>query len=185
MPSISGPCCSGFRRDRWSRKGWAGPNATAFNERYGRIETRITERSGGPQGEDNRMSRGSKSTIKLVRPGIMPALFGRHLIDKAVFLGLSEVADNLPPLEEECLPGPHGSGAGSGLPARGRRAARGGHQGDDEAAGSAPAGRDGANAAGLSRLPIRLGTDRLLGGSADGPAEFRTVATPPHLAGRQ
>src|SRR5580692_7742408 len=52
----------------------------------------------------NRMSRGSKSTIKMVRPGIMPTLFGRHLIDKAVFLSLSEVADNLPPLEEECVP---------------------------------------------------------------------------------
>jgi SNF2 family DNA or RNA helicase len=81
--------------------GWS--NSTAFNERYGRIETRITEKS-GVLGEDNRMSRGSKSTIKMVRPGIMPALFGKHLIDKAVFLGLSEVADNLPPLEEECVP---------------------------------------------------------------------------------
>jgi hypothetical protein len=81
--------------------GWS--QATAFNDRYGRLETRITERSGGP-GEDHRMSRGSKSTTKLVRPGIMPALFGRHLIDKAVFLSLSEVADNLPPLAEECVP---------------------------------------------------------------------------------
>ena len=50
------------------------------------------------------MSRGSKSTVKSVRPGIMPALFGNHLMDKAVFLSLREVAENLPPLEEECLP---------------------------------------------------------------------------------
>lgn len=82
--------------------GWS--NATAFNERYGRIEIRITVRSGGRDGEDNRMSRGSKSTVKSVRPGIMPALFGKHLIDKAVFLGLGEVADNLPLLEEVCIP---------------------------------------------------------------------------------
>ena len=81
--------------------GWA--DATAFNERYGRIETRITERSGG-RSDDNRMSRGSKSTTKSVRPGIMPPLFGRHLIDKCVFLGLHEVAHNLPPLTEECIP---------------------------------------------------------------------------------
>lgn len=79
-------------------------NAMGFNERYGRIETRITERSGSWSDEDNRMSRGSKSTIKYVRPGIMPPLFGRHLIDKAVFLSLSEVAHNLPPLSEECIP---------------------------------------------------------------------------------
>lgn len=82
--------------------GWS--NVTAFNERYGRIETRITERSSSRSEEENRMSRGSKSTIKSVRPGIMPVLFGRHLIDKAVFLSLREVADNLPPLEEECIP---------------------------------------------------------------------------------
>lgn len=81
--------------------GWS--NATAFNERYGRIETRITERSGGCS-EDNRMSRGSRSTIKMVRPGIMPPLFGRHLIDKCVFLSLNEVAENLPSLTEECVP---------------------------------------------------------------------------------
>lgn len=83
-------------------EGLSWSTVTAFNERYGRIETRITQRSGG--GADNRMSRGSKSTTKLVRPGIMPVLFGRHLLDKAVFLSLSEVADNLPSLEEECIP---------------------------------------------------------------------------------
>src|SRR5262249_15441509 len=36
--------------------GWS--EATAFNERYGRIETRITEKSG--LSDQNRMSRGSK-----------------------------------------------------------------------------------------------------------------------------
>lgn len=81
--------------------GWS--DATAFSERYGRIETRITEKSKARSEGDNRMSRGSKSTIKFVRPGIMPPLFGRHLIDKCVFLGLSEVASNLPSFTEECL----------------------------------------------------------------------------------
>jgi hypothetical protein len=81
--------------------GWS--DSTAFNERYGRIETRITERSGG-RSEDNRMSRGSKTTVKTVRPGIMPPLFGRHLVDKCVFLTLNDVAQNLPPLVEECCP---------------------------------------------------------------------------------
>ena len=81
--------------------GWS--DAMAFNERYGRIETRITEKSGS-RSDDNRMSRGSKATIKTVRPGIMPPLFGKHLIDKCVFLGLNEVAHNLPPFSEECIP---------------------------------------------------------------------------------
>ncbi|MCI0462768.1 MAG: hypothetical protein L0Z62_37955 [Gemmataceae bacterium] len=86
------------------REGLGWSDVTAFNERYGRIETRITERSGGRGAEDNRMSRGSKSTTKSIRPGIMPALFARHLIDKSVFLSLGEVASNLPPLEEGCIP---------------------------------------------------------------------------------
>jgi hypothetical protein len=79
--------------------GWS--NSTAFNERYGRIETKITQKC--EVSDDNRMSRGSKATTKSIRPGIMPILFGRHLIDKAVFLSLSEVADNLPHLDEECI----------------------------------------------------------------------------------
>jgi hypothetical protein len=81
--------------------GW--PDAMPFSERYGRIETRITERE-GKGGEDNRESRGStRSKTKSIRPGILPQLFGRHLIGKAVFLGLAEVADGLPPLSEECV----------------------------------------------------------------------------------
>jgi len=86
------------------REGLGWSDAMAFNERYGRVETRITERSGGRAGEDNRMSRGSKATVKSVRPGIMPPLFGRHLIDKSVFLSLGEVAHDLPALAEECVP---------------------------------------------------------------------------------
>jgi hypothetical protein len=31
---------------------------------------------------------------------VMPALFGRHLIDKAIFLALEDMADNLPRLRE-------------------------------------------------------------------------------------
>ena len=81
--------------------GWS--DAMSFNERYGRIETRISEKSGGRSESDNRMSCGSKATIKTVRPGIMPPLFGRHLIDKCVFLSLNEVAHNLPPMTEECI----------------------------------------------------------------------------------
>ncbi|HVX09961.1 MAG TPA: helicase-related protein [Pirellulales bacterium] len=76
----------------------------AFNQRYGRIETRIIEKDGG-EGDDNDQSRGQKSkTIKNVKPGIMPTLFGRHLLDKCLFLSLEEVADDLPPLDEFVVP---------------------------------------------------------------------------------
>lgn len=81
--------------------GWK--DRIAFNERYGRIETQIKERE-SENDDDNSQSRGQKNkTIKHLRPGIMPTLFG-HLIDKCVFLSLEEVADDLPPLDEFVVP---------------------------------------------------------------------------------
>lgn len=75
---------------------------TEFNERYGRIETRETESE--PIGTENAMSRGSsRSTNKIPRPGIMPTLFGQHLIGNCVFLSLQEVADKLPQLVEQTI----------------------------------------------------------------------------------
>jgi SNF2 family DNA or RNA helicase len=86
------------------QEGFGWKNSMEFSETYGRIETRITEKGGGDGqawGEGNRQSRGkSRSTSKYTRPGIMPTLFGRHLMKTAVFLGLDEVATNLPSLEE-------------------------------------------------------------------------------------
>jgi hypothetical protein len=80
--------------------GWK--NAIPFSERYGRIETVIRDRGGAERGADNKQSRGSsRSKTKTIRPGVMPTLFGRHLIGNSVFLSLSEVADNLPLLTEE------------------------------------------------------------------------------------
>jgi hypothetical protein len=81
------------------RMGYEWHQAMPFNECYGRIETKITERKGGD--DANKQSRGSsRSKTKYVRPGIMPTIFGHHLMDKAVFLGLEEVAANLPPFAE-------------------------------------------------------------------------------------
>jgi hypothetical protein len=75
-----------------------------FSELYGRIETTIRSND-GDGGDDNSMSRGSKrSKTKVVKPGIMPTLFGKHLLGNAVFLSLSEVADNLPELTETVTP---------------------------------------------------------------------------------
>src|SRR5690606_31814119 len=77
--------------------GWG--DVMPFSERYGRIEIVQRETTGG--GDSNSMSRGSKtSTAKYCRPGIMPTLFGSHLIGNALFLGLEEMGDELPPLDE-------------------------------------------------------------------------------------
>lgn len=83
---------------RWS-------DFTKFNERYGRMETTVYESKTESGGTDNRQSRGkSGRTTKRTRPGVVPTLFGRHLLDKAVFLSLDELAENLPSLEMVQVP---------------------------------------------------------------------------------
>ena len=85
-----------------AEEGFGWEDYMSFNSKYGRIETTVTA-TGGPAaiGEDNRNSRGtSKNTRKAVRPGIMPTLFGRHLLDKTIFLSLDELATELPDLDE-------------------------------------------------------------------------------------
>jgi hypothetical protein len=77
-----------------------------FARRYGRVDTIITEKSGGGRGDgDNRRSHG-KSTSKrqAEQPGIMPTLYGRHLIGNTIFLSLKDVAEDLPSYDEHPTP---------------------------------------------------------------------------------
>lgn len=85
-------------------EGFSWENHMPFNEAYGRIETKIVEKE-STGGRDNRYSKGSSRTkTRYVRPGVMPTLFGRHLIQNFSFLSLDEVAENLPELAEEVIP---------------------------------------------------------------------------------
>jgi hypothetical protein len=86
---------------------WEGD--TAWNEAYGRIETKVveSEKKGGHryyQGNWNSYSMGKTARkTKSVKPGVMPTLFGRHMIGNTVFLSLDEVAENLPALDESVI----------------------------------------------------------------------------------
>ena len=77
---------------------WSGQ--LGFSREYGRVDTVVTTKapcSGGTLAN----GRGSKeSTRQEIRPGIMPTLYGRHLIDSTLFLTLDDVSDNLPSLDE-------------------------------------------------------------------------------------
>jgi hypothetical protein len=78
-------------------------DAMEFAHRYGRVDTIITEKESAS--ESNRRSSGkTKSTRKSEQPGVMPTLYGRHLIGNTVFLSLADVADDLPPYEEIVAP---------------------------------------------------------------------------------
>ena len=80
----------------------------AFTETYGRIDRIITTReddSCSPTVRKNvksmRRSRSGKSSErKAVRPGVMPTLFGRHMIGSSMFITLGELASELPDLFE-------------------------------------------------------------------------------------
>jgi hypothetical protein len=87
--------------------GWDGEKA--WNEAYGRIETKITTdcSDGERGGKAHTFAKGveKKKTQSYVRPGIVPTMF-KHLIGNSIFLGLDEVAANLPPLVEEVVETP-------------------------------------------------------------------------------
>jgi len=72
-------------------------------KKYGRIERTVTFKEGKKQKRARvssiRSEEDGEETEKGA-PGIMPALFGAHLIDRTVFLSLDEMSDNLPAFRE-------------------------------------------------------------------------------------
>ena len=74
-----------------------------FSRRYGRVDTIVTEKSRSV--DDNRRSKGKSTTKRQVeQPGIMPTLYGRHLIGNTIFLSLKDVAEDLPDYQEHPTP---------------------------------------------------------------------------------
>ena len=79
-------------------EGFTWDGVGRFNERYGRIETVVKETDGGAA---NAQSRGSsRSESSSCKPGVMPTLFGRHLMGNTIFLSIDDVSDGLPKLDD-------------------------------------------------------------------------------------
>jgi hypothetical protein len=80
----------------------------AFSEAYGRIDRIVTikEEDSGPgavRGNVKSMRRaksGARNERKCVRPGVMPTMFGRHMIGSCMFITLEEMSSELPDLFE-------------------------------------------------------------------------------------
>ena len=79
----------------------------AFSEVYGRIDRIITtkESDSGDEVRGNvksmrRAKSGSRNERKAVRPGVMPTMFGRHMIGSSMFITLDEMSSELPDLFE-------------------------------------------------------------------------------------
>ncbi len=92
--------------ERLREEGFEWGRDMAFTERYGRIERIVTTKETAGEltlttsNRSMRRDRSGRSERRRPVPGVMPALFGRHLIDKAIFLALEDMADNLPKLRE-------------------------------------------------------------------------------------
>lgn len=87
-------------------EGFEWGKSLEFSKTYGRIDTvvKVKEDSdvaiGGNVGSMRKARTGNRSAKTVVRPGIMPTMFGRHLVGSSIFVSLSELAENLPDLFE-------------------------------------------------------------------------------------
>ena len=78
--------------ERLRDEGFEWAKALAFTERYGRIERIVTTKESAGEltlttsNRSMRRDRSGRSERRRSVPGVMPALFGRHLMDKAIFL---------------------------------------------------------------------------------------------------
>ena len=95
-----------------------------FSQKYGRVDTIITTKTEGggertvrrgQTGMGKKLASESSSKRNAVRPGIMPSLFGNHLMGNAIFLGLEEMDASLPrlinyPIDDESDPEFPGAG---------------------------------------------------------------------------
>lgn len=88
------------------REGFTWEDSLRFSREYGRVDRIITCKE---EEKSNKTSRGGgerKEGKEVAAPGIMPTLYGRHVMDKAVFLSLEQLGLDLPPYEERLFPVP-------------------------------------------------------------------------------
>lgn len=83
--------------ERMVKKGWKRYEALRFAKEYGTVETVYEARTGW---NSNKCSRGKQITQPRVKPGISPRLFLDFLIDRAVFMDITDMGAELPPLKE-------------------------------------------------------------------------------------
>ncbi len=82
------------------RNGFKYSDETLFVERYGTLETEYKAQTSW---RHNKMSKGNQIKPPTVKPGISPTIFQDFLVDKTVFLDLSDMSKHLPPLHEQVV----------------------------------------------------------------------------------
>ena len=87
---------------RMKKLGFEYTDVLGFSRVYGSIET-LYEAGYEEDGARNSQSRGRQISSPRVKPGISPKLFTDFLLDKAVFLDLSDLSKYLPQLKEQVV----------------------------------------------------------------------------------
>ena len=85
---------------RMNKRGYKYSDVMNFVRNYGCIETAYEVEEGQ---QLNSMSRGKQKGSPKIKPGISPLIFTDFLLDKAVFLDLSDLSSYLPPLKEQVV----------------------------------------------------------------------------------
>jgi len=83
------------------REGFEFHSPAPFLEKYGVVEHIFRKKADELVNQRSRGARESKSTR--VRPGISPAVFSNHLVDRSVFIQLEDLKADLPPLKERVV----------------------------------------------------------------------------------
>lgn len=89
-------------------EGFEWESHMAFSEAYGRIDRIVTTKEdddggfavGGNVKSMRRAKSGASNERKAVRPGVMPTMFGKHMIGSSMFITLNQIASELPDLFE-------------------------------------------------------------------------------------
>lgn len=87
--------------------GFGWKSELPFAEQYGRIQTTIRKSSGGYDVEKKKQGKGSKgtcSTSRDVKPGILPQLFPHFVANVTTFMSIHDLATDLPSYTEETIP---------------------------------------------------------------------------------
>lgn len=86
--------------ERMRAAGYGWNDEIKFIEKYGVLEKRFEFNDGDEDSNYNSSSKGRQKGSPTVKPGISPLIFMDFLLDKTVFLDLSDMSKYLPPLKE-------------------------------------------------------------------------------------
>src|SRR5205823_2542522 len=82
---------------------WEGSGE--FTRRYGRVEiVRVEKDSGRSRSGSHSCAVQGRKERETSKPGVMPTLFGRHLLGNCVYLTLDEISTALPKMHEFVVP---------------------------------------------------------------------------------